>query len=186
MARTGGTTPRLAAGPQRPGRGPRRLGERPPGIKRPRVLQITAHPRIRRAGPEPLLSPLPDLIGPHTPRTAGRLQLGHRRRQVPASPLQPAAHRPRPFATTPAASSRNRRIPATDKIVIPAAARQGPPRSVSPTPTGAGNPSGSITISHTPPLRRYADITGTHRPASGCRGFVSSTSAGSRSKPRSV
>jgi hypothetical protein len=186
MARSGATTRRRAAGPQRRSRGPRGLGERPPGIKRPRVLQITAHPRIRRAGPEPLLSPLPDLIGPHAPRAASCLQLGHRCRQVPASPLQPAAHRPRPFAAAAAASSRSRRIPATDKIVVPVAAGQGPPRSVSPTRTGAGNPSGSITISHMPPLRRYADITGTRRPASGCRGFVSSTSAGSRSKPRSV
>jgi hypothetical protein len=57
---------------------------------------------------------------------------------------------------------------------------------VSSTRTAAGKPSGSITTSHTPPLRRYADITGTRWPASGCRGFVSSTSPGSRSKPRSV
>ena len=185
-ARSGATTRRLAANPQRHSRGPRRLSERPPGIKRPCVLRLTAHPRIRRARPEPLLSPLPDLIGPHAPHTAGCLQLSYRRRQMTASPLQPAAHRSRSFAAAPAASSRSRRIPATDKIVIPAAAGQRPPRSVSSTRTGAGNPSGSITISHTPPLRRYAEITGTRRPASGCRGFVSSTSAGSQSKPRSV
>jgi hypothetical protein len=62
----------------------------------------------------------------HTPHARqARLQLGYRCRQVPASPLQPAAYRSRPFAATAAASSRSRRIPATDKITVPVAAGQG-------------------------------------------------------------
>ena len=83
------------------------------------------------------------------------------------------------------ASSRSRPIPASDKTVIPDATGD-PPRSVSSTRTPAGKPSGSTTTSHTPPPRRYADTTGTRRPASGCRGLVSSTSAGSWPKPRSL
>src|SRR5262249_40906421 len=124
-------------------RGPRRLGERPPGIKRPRVLQITTHPRIRRAGPEPLLSPLPDLIGPHTPRAAGCLQLSYRRRQVPASPLQPAAHRSPPFAAT---------VPPPRKARSPPPRRGGPPQDRCPPPDPAPGPRPAAPPS--PPRRR--------------------------------
>lgn len=137
-ARTSETARRLAAGPQRLSRDPRRLGKRSPGIKRPPVLRIGAHLKIRRTRPEPLLSPLPDLVGPHAPRAAGCLQLSYRCRQVLPSPLQPAAHRVRPLAATAAASSRSRRIPATDKTVVPVPATHGPPRSVSSTGTPAG------------------------------------------------
>jgi len=111
-----------------------------PASSAPRVLRITAHARIQRTGPEPLLSPLPLLIGSHTPRAAGRLQLGHRCRQMLAGSLQPAAHRPRPLAAVVAASSHSRRTSATDKTVIPVAATGAPPRSVSSTGTLAGSP----------------------------------------------
>jgi len=139
-ARSTQTAHSPAASPQRVRRDPCRLQDRAAGIKRPRVLRITAHARIQRTGPEPLLSPLPLLIGSHTPRAAGRLQLGHRCRQMLAGSLQPAAHRPRPLAAVVAASSHSRRTSATDKTVIPVAATGAPPRSVSSTGTLAGSP----------------------------------------------
>ena len=110
----------------------------PPGIQRPRVLRVAAYPRIAWPGPEPLLSPLPDIISPHSPGASGGLRLGGRRRQVTARPIQPAAHWSRPLPAMAAASSRSLRIPATDKTVVPGPATLAVPRSVSSTGILAG------------------------------------------------
>ena len=91
-------------------------------------------------GPVPSrsLSPLPDIISPHSPGASGGLRLGGRRRQVTARPIQPAAHWSRPLPAMAAASSRSLRIPATDKTVVPGPATLAVPRSVSSTGILAG------------------------------------------------
>ena len=164
-----------------------------PASQRPCVLRVIQHTReaIRHTDSRALLGQLPDLSA-HTPHTGGPPPappcplpvhaLGRARTSVVpgASPVPPLRRHSR-------GQPRSRLIPATDKIVVPVAATPAIHQDrCHPPGTAAGKPSGSTTTSHTPPPRRYADTTGTRRPANGCRGFVSSTSAGSRSKPRSL
>jgi len=172
--------------------------ERPPGIKRP--------PRTPGLHSTPADPPGPGsrsrcsarsrtLNRAHTPpRTAGRLQLGYRCRPggPPSPPPSPPLTGPRSFTATPAGqltAAAGYPPPTRSSIPVAGPRRDHPDRS-SPTRTRRRKkPSGSIT--NQPHARRYGRYgghqPGTRRPASGCRGFVSSTSAGRTVEaPRSV